>query len=91
MDGPPVGKLERFLRETIKTLIRLQTAAAKDESKTKNVHQVVFMIAIKFSGEEESWGKSGVISCFGGVRRKSAQSNTFFHRLGSHERFITPK
>lgn len=27
--------------------------AAKDESKTKDAHEVVFMIAIKFSGEEE--------------------------------------
>lgn len=80
-----------FLWETIKTLIRLQTDAARDESQTKAVHEAAFMIAIRFSGEEESWGKSGVISCFGGVRRKSAQSNTFFHRLGSHDRFSTPK
>lgn len=35
------------------TLIRPQSDAGKDESKTKDVHEVVFMIAIKFSGEEE--------------------------------------
>lgn len=68
--------------------IRLQTGAAKDESKTKGVRAVVFMIAIKFNGEEESWGKSLIMSCFGGVRGKSAQSNTFLHRLGSHGAFI---
>lgn len=41
------------LRYTMTTLIRLHTAAAKDESRTKDAHEVVFMIAIKFSGEEE--------------------------------------
>lgn len=40
-------------RETMTTLINPQRDAAEDESKTKDAHEVVFMIAIKFSGEEE--------------------------------------